>query len=124
MAEKSDHVAHTSAVGHLESREDKHYTPNKLDILGVDVENRDAVKGDESDGKIDWTWMQIAATVSLAGLYVGAYSSFQWRLISMLTSFKVLKSHYISSEVACRSSQRTSAAQGSQDGYLFHTHWQ
>lgn len=63
------------AAEHVESYEfndlDKQYDLKKIDTLGVDIENRDAVKGDDSDGKVDWTWTQIVATISLAGLYVG-----------------------------------------------------
>lgn len=39
--------------------------------LAVDMKNRDAIKGDDSDGRVDWTFKQIVATVSLSGLYVG-----------------------------------------------------
>jgi hypothetical protein len=43
----------------------------KEQSVDVDVTNRNAIKGDESDGKVDWTWNQILATVCLSGLYVG-----------------------------------------------------
>ena len=75
MAEKSAHGAHGTEVQQVEGGEEMHYDLTELSTLGVDVENRDAVKGDASDGKIGWTWTQIAATVSLAGLYVGVYSA-------------------------------------------------
>ncbi len=52
-----------------ESSEIDKLTPN--DDLAVDVHNRDAVKGDESDGRVIWTPKQIIATICLAGLYVG-----------------------------------------------------
>ncbi len=39
--------------------------------LVVDLENRHCVKGDDSDGKVDWTLKQILATIFLSGLYVG-----------------------------------------------------
>jgi hypothetical protein len=42
--------------------------------LAVDLENRDAVKGDDSDGQVDWSFKQIVATVCLSGLYVGMSS--------------------------------------------------
>lgn len=44
---------------------------HKVSTLGVDVENHDAFKGDNSDGRVDWTWKQIAATICLTALYVG-----------------------------------------------------
>jgi hypothetical protein len=43
-------------------------------VLAVDVANRNAVKGDDSDGRVDWTVKQIFATICLAGLYVGSFS--------------------------------------------------
>ena len=70
MADISAHAAHNTEVASVESHEDEHYTLTKLTTLGMEVENRDAVKGNEYDGKIDWTGTQTAATVSLAGLYV------------------------------------------------------
>ena len=45
------------------------------DDLSVDLENSGAVKGDDSDGRVDWTFKQILATVSLCGLYVGTFNS-------------------------------------------------
>lgn len=43
----------------------------KVPSTGVDPENREAVKGDDSDGKVDWNFKSITATCCLAGLYVG-----------------------------------------------------
>jgi hypothetical protein len=77
MTEKSARIAHEPEVEHIESHEDKQYALTKVNTLGVDLENRDAIKGDDSDGKIDWTWKQVAATISLAGLYVGVYLAFR-----------------------------------------------
>jgi hypothetical protein len=42
--------------------------------LAVDVENRGAVKGDDSDGRVDWTPKKVVATIFLSGLYVGKVS--------------------------------------------------
>ena len=44
-----------------------------LDALAVDPENRRALKGDDSDGRIDWTLKQVLATLFLSGLYVGKF---------------------------------------------------
>lgn len=44
---------------------------HKIPSVGVDPENREAVKGDDSDGKVDWNFKSITATCCLAGLYVG-----------------------------------------------------
>lgn len=47
---------------------------HKVSTLGVDPENHDAVKGDDSDGRVDWTWKQICATICLTALYVGKFN--------------------------------------------------
>jgi hypothetical protein len=39
--------------------------------LHVDLENSGAIKGDDSDGRVNWTLKQVVATIFLAGLYVG-----------------------------------------------------
>ncbi|KIY02373.1 uncharacterized protein Z520_02511 [Fonsecaea multimorphosa CBS 102226] len=67
-ADEEKHVGHVGSLpveGYADSLE-------KSQGVYVDVTNRDAVKGDESDGKVDWTWLQITATVCLSGLYVGS----------------------------------------------------
>ena len=38
--------------------------------LTPDLENRGAIKGDDSDGRINWTTSQVLATLFLSGLYV------------------------------------------------------
>lgn len=50
---------------------DKSKKMNTVDALAVDLENRGAVKGDNSDGRVNWTFKQICATIALSGLYVG-----------------------------------------------------
>lgn len=37
----------------------------------LDLENTRAVKGDNSDGHVDWTFRSIVATISLCGIWVG-----------------------------------------------------
>jgi hypothetical protein len=54
-----------------EYHHDEDYHLKKENTLGVDTHNEFAIKGDESDGKISWTPIQFAATICLAGLYVG-----------------------------------------------------
>lgn len=57
----------------MEVGEEKHNVLKKVATLGIDTDdNLYAVKGDDSDGQINWTWRQIVASLSLAGLYVGA----------------------------------------------------
>lgn len=42
-----------------------------IDIEKSDLEKPGNVKGDDSDGRVDWTTRQIIATLSLTCLYVG-----------------------------------------------------
>jgi hypothetical protein len=42
-----------------------------VDDLTPDIENRGAIKGDDSDGRVNWTTKQVLATLFLSGLYVG-----------------------------------------------------
>lgn len=56
---------------HFEHHNEKHNDLHKVGTLGVDLDNSEAVKGDDSDGRVNWTPLQIVATVSLSGLYVG-----------------------------------------------------
>jgi hypothetical protein len=44
-----------------------------IDALTPDLENRGALKGDDSDGQINWTTKQVLATLFLSGLYVGQF---------------------------------------------------
>ena len=44
-----------------------------IDTQDVDLENKDPVKDDSSDGRGDWTLRRFLAIVSLAGIYVGEY---------------------------------------------------
>ncbi|KAF1809090.1 putative major facilitator superfamily transporter [Eremomyces bilateralis CBS 781.70] len=45
---------------------------NGDDLASVDVQNKNAVKGDDSDGKVDWNWRQRIAVMCLVGLYTGS----------------------------------------------------
>ena len=46
----------------------------KVETWDIDPANRRALKGDDGDGKIDWTKKQIVATISLAMIYTGMLS--------------------------------------------------
>ena len=46
-----------------------------------DLEGQGIVKSDDSDGRVEWTWRQIFATLSLCGLYVGASPPFRLFLL-------------------------------------------
>ena len=43
--------------------------------LDNDVEAPHVANDDNSDGRVNWTWKQIIATISLCGVYVGEFSS-------------------------------------------------
>ncbi|OQN95523.1 hypothetical protein B0A48_18506 [Cryoendolithus antarcticus] len=43
-----------------------------VDALHVDLGNTGAFKGDDSDGRVNWTTKQVLATISLSALYVGS----------------------------------------------------
>lgn len=43
-------------------------------LEGVDVQNRNAFMGDDSDGKVTWTLRSILAAIFLAGLYTGKHT--------------------------------------------------
>jgi hypothetical protein len=61
-------------IERVETASDQHEKDiHHINTLGVDLHNPDAEKGDDSDGKVNWTVKQIFATVFLCGLYVGMY---------------------------------------------------
>ena len=43
-------------------------------IFAPDLKNRGAFKGDDSDGRVNWTPRRVLATLFLSGLYVGTNS--------------------------------------------------
>jgi MFS family permease len=61
---------------HVETRESEGSPYNVLEkqetLRHVDLANRQAFKGDESDGKVTWTIRKAFAAVSLAMLYTGS----------------------------------------------------
>ena len=68
----------TSDAGHFEASdrsivaavETSHVEEKRLSTN--DLEKQGNVKSDDSDGRVDWYWRQILATLSLCCLYVGA----------------------------------------------------
>ncbi|KEF62015.1 uncharacterized protein A1O9_03587 [Exophiala aquamarina CBS 119918] len=53
-------------------RKESHTAANHHEVVEVEIEKSHAAQGDESDGRVDWTWKQIIATISLCGVYVGS----------------------------------------------------
>lgn len=64
---------HTSNVGDEEKLEN---VDTNLTLAKVDLENKHAFKGDDSDGKIDWSIRKLLASAFLAMLYTGTVSLF------------------------------------------------
>jgi hypothetical protein len=62
IAEKGATVAHD----HVENA-----SLERTDTFELDLKNEHALKGDDSDGKVNWTWKQIIATISLSMIYTG-----------------------------------------------------
>ncbi|EXJ55395.1 hypothetical protein A1O7_08322 [Cladophialophora yegresii CBS 114405] len=59
----------------LESSLDDKQNPTTVrhdEIVGQWDEKTGVAKGDDSDGRVNWTWRQILATISLCGVYVGS----------------------------------------------------
>jgi hypothetical protein len=57
-------AATTSTESDLELR-------HELTFQGVDMHNTKALKGDDSDGKVEWNMRSIFAAIFLAALYTG-----------------------------------------------------
>ncbi len=58
----------------LESRLDGKHDPTAVrhdEVAEHWNEKTGVAKGDDSDGRVNWTWKQILATISLCGVYVG-----------------------------------------------------
>jgi hypothetical protein len=47
----------------------------ELTLQGVDMKNSHALKGDDSDGKVEWSVRSIFAAIFLAALYTGIVST-------------------------------------------------
>ena len=62
-------------------------------LEGIDVQNRGAYMGDDSDGKVTWGLRQILAAIFLAGLYTGEHPLQYIALRRYLTKVSGLASH-------------------------------
>ena len=56
----------------------------EMTLTGVDMNNTHALKGDDSDGKVEWTLRSIFAAIFLAALYTGM-NRLQPRMVFNLT---------------------------------------
>ncbi len=61
----------------LESRPNAKHDPTAVrhdEVAEHWDEKAGVAKGDDSDGRVNWTWKQIVATICLCGVYVGELS--------------------------------------------------
>jgi hypothetical protein len=75
---QAEQVKSHPSLEHIETNEDNASTHHeKIELehqytLGeIDLENKAAHKGDDSDGHVDWTFKTIMASIFLAQLYTG-----------------------------------------------------
>lgn len=61
---------------------------NHISISDPKLDASEAFKGDDSDGRIEWTRKQVAATISLSGLYVGMFG-LRWTTLLALTLYRI-----------------------------------
>lgn len=78
-------ATHTKPVDYADEKQEIHYVENTRDtpvdsslelhkektMEGIDMNNAQAIKGDDSDGKVEWSTRSIFAAVFLAALYTG-----------------------------------------------------
>jgi len=55
------------------SADEKHGLEQQQTLSEVDLENKAAYKGDNSDGAVDWTVRNILASIFLCTLYTGRF---------------------------------------------------
>ena len=72
-----------NTLEHIETREtdvtdsppSEHPLEKQETLQSIDLANHQAFKGDESDGKVDWTPRKLIAAACLAMLYTGTSDS-------------------------------------------------
>lgn len=106
-----------SYIEHAHSHTDPSLELQKeMTLTGVDMNNTQAVKGDDSDGKVEWSVRSIFAAIFLAALYTGInHNSFF--SVSSIDLGKVLKLSSISREALLVSSKRISVSLAALHGY-------
>jgi hypothetical protein len=73
MDEKNEfgHEAQHVETNSIDANDEKHDLEKVQTLAVVDVENKAAFKGDESDGKVEWNFKSLAAATFLCMLYTG-----------------------------------------------------
>jgi hypothetical protein len=72
----TDYAHEKQEVQYVEHAEDSphessHELQKERTLEGIDMKNAYAIKGDDSDGKVEWSTRSIFAAVFLAALYTG-----------------------------------------------------
>ncbi|KAG9202805.1 hypothetical protein G6514_004059 [Epicoccum nigrum] len=69
----SDHEKqHVNHIEHVETNDSALNLHKEQTLSGVDMKNRSALKGDDSDGKVIWSLRSIFSAIFLAALYTGS----------------------------------------------------
>lgn len=72
-------VKNHSALAHVDTRDDgsthdeKVALEQKKTLSEIDIENKAAYKGDDSDGSVEWNLKNIIASIFLCMLYTGEF---------------------------------------------------
>ena len=68
----SDHEKqHVDYIEHVETNDSALNLHKEQTLSGVDMKNRSALKGDDSDGKVIWSLRSVFSAIFLAALYTG-----------------------------------------------------
>ena len=116
MEQKNEfgHEAQHVETNSIDAHDEKHGLEKVQTLAIVDVENKAAFKGDESDGKVEWNFKSLAAATFLCMLYTGK-TRFQ-RNPDPADLLQARKSFSTSSVARCNSSHQTSRQQAHQYG--------
>ena len=60
-----------SSTQHTDEMDEKAELSKEKTLSKIDVENRQAYKGDDSDGEVEWRFRNIMASIFLCMLYTG-----------------------------------------------------
>lgn len=71
MASSDHEKQEVNYVEHVETNESSMNLQKEKTLSGVDMKNTSAVKGDDSDGKVEWSTRSIFSAIFLAALYTG-----------------------------------------------------
>jgi len=72
-ASNSDHEKqHVDYIEHVETNDSALDLHKEQTLSGVDMKNRSALKGDDSDGKVIWSLRSVFSAIFLAALYTGS----------------------------------------------------